>query len=228
MVRLTEKAKQVLTEERRAQILGAAAQVFSDHGYHEATIRQIADRAGLAEGTIYLYFPGKRDLLLSAWEHVAISSLFPLLDQASRGADDEEFMTTIVTNRFELFRLHAAFFRLVMQQADVDPELRKTVQTRIQTIKAILGDHLRRRIAEGGFRRVSVPIVQRAIAGMMMGAAVLDANDPDPLFERYTIPTIAREMTRLILYGLVADGERHRDDRQKKPRVLRAAKGAET
>jgi AcrR family transcriptional regulator len=223
MARLTEKAKQVLTEERRSQILEAAAEIFSDHGYHEATIRQIADRAGLAEGTIYLYFPGKRDLLLSAWEHVAISSLFPLLDRASRGEDDEGFIATLLTNRFELFRRHAAFFRLVMQQGDVDPELRKAVQTRIQTIKAMVGDHLRRRIAEGGFRRVSVPIVLRAIAGMMMGVALLDANDSDPLFDKYTNETVAREVARLILYGLVADGEN-----QKKPRALRSAKGVES
>ncbi len=220
MARLTEKAKQVLTEERRTQILEAAAEIFSDHGYQGATIRQIADRAGLAEGTIYLYFSSKRDLLLAAWEHVAISSLLPLLDRAPKMEDDEGFVAALLTNRFELFRRHAAFFRLVMQQADVDPVLRRTLQARIQTIKTMVGEHLRRRIAEGGFRRVSVPIVLRAIAGMMMGIALLDANDPDPLFDRYTNETVAREVARLILYGLVVDGD------QKKLRVVRAAKGA--
>lgn len=223
MARLTERAKQVLTEERRTQILEAAARIFSGRGYHGATIREIAEAAGLADGTIYLYFPGKRDLLLSAWEHVAISSLFPLLDRASRGEDDEAFMTTILADRFELFRRHAAFFRLVMQQADVDPVLRRAVRARIQTIKVMVGEHLRRRVAEGGFRRVSVPIVQRAIAGMMMGVALLDANDPDPLFDRYTNETVAREVARLILYGLVAEDGHH-----KKPRALRTAKGVES
>lgn len=221
MARLTEKAKQVLTEERRTQILEAAAQVFSDHGYHGATIRQIAERAGLAEGTIYLYFSSKRDLLLTAWEHVAISSLFPLLDRAPKMEDDEGFVAALLANRFELFRRHAPFFRLVMQQADVDPVLRRALQTRIQTIKTMVGDHLRRRIAEGAFRRVSVPIVLRAIAGMMMGIALLDASDPDPLFDRYTNETVAREVARLILYGLVVDED------QKKLRVVRAAKGVE-
>lgn len=221
MARLTERAKQVLTEERRTQILEAAAQVFSDHGYHGATIRQIAERAGLAEGTIYLYFSSKRDLLLTAWEHVAISSLLPLLDRAPKMEDDEGFVAALLTNRFELFRRHAPFFRLVMQQADVDPVLRRALQARIQTIKTMVGEHLRRRIAEGGFRRVSVPIVLRAIAGMMMGIALLDANDPDPLFERYTNETVAREVARLILYGLVVDED------QRKLRVVRAAKGVE-
>ncbi len=223
MARLTERAKQVLTEERRTQILEAAARIFSNRGYYGATIREIAEAAKLADGTIYLYFRGKRDLLLSAWEHVAISSLFPLLDRASQGEDDEEFMTTILADRFELFQRHAAFFRLVMQQADVDSVLRRAVQARIQTIKAMVGEHLRRRVAEGGFRRVSIPIVQRAIAGMMMGVVLLDANDPDPLFDRYSNDTVAREVARLILYGLVADR-----DHQKKPRALRSAKGVES
>jgi hypothetical protein len=57
---------------------------------------------------------------------------------------------------------------------------------------------------------------------MMMGVALLEANDPEPLFERHSNETVAREVARLILYGLVAE-----EDRQKKPRAARVAKGVE-
>ncbi len=45
------------------QILRAAMKVFADLGYHQATIAQIAREAGVADGTIYLYFKNKADII---------------------------------------------------------------------------------------------------------------------------------------------------------------------
>src|SRR5687768_10053474 len=53
-----------LASARRTQILDAAATVFASHGFHGATIKQIARAAGIADGTIYIYFPSKDALLL--------------------------------------------------------------------------------------------------------------------------------------------------------------------
>src|SRR5690348_1956451 len=50
---------------RRNQILDAATQVFSEKGFHGATIREVAQAAGIADGTIYNYFANKHALLLS-------------------------------------------------------------------------------------------------------------------------------------------------------------------
>ncbi|MGI9387272.1 MAG: TetR/AcrR family transcriptional regulator [Methyloligellaceae bacterium] len=50
-------------EEREADILQAARSVFSERGYDDASITEIARRAGVVEGTIYKYFQNKRDLL---------------------------------------------------------------------------------------------------------------------------------------------------------------------
>ena len=48
-----------LAAARRSQILDAATHVFSDKGYHQATIREVAQAAGIADGTIYNYFANK-------------------------------------------------------------------------------------------------------------------------------------------------------------------------
>jgi AcrR family transcriptional regulator len=47
-------------EQRRAQILGIAAEVFAEKGYHDAKIEDIVARARVARGTFYLYFEDKR------------------------------------------------------------------------------------------------------------------------------------------------------------------------
>ena len=48
--------------DRRTQLLTAARAVFAKKGYDEATVSEIVTRAGVAQGTFYLYFPGKESL----------------------------------------------------------------------------------------------------------------------------------------------------------------------
>jgi len=48
--------------ERRRQILGCAKQIFSEKGFHNASVSDIVGEAGIARGTFYLYFTGKRDI----------------------------------------------------------------------------------------------------------------------------------------------------------------------
>jgi len=48
--------------DRRGQLLGAARAVFAKKGYDDATVSEIVSRAGVAQGTFYLYFPGKEAL----------------------------------------------------------------------------------------------------------------------------------------------------------------------
>jgi AcrR family transcriptional regulator len=50
------------TVDRRTQLLHAARTVFAKKGYEEATVSEIVSRAGVAQGTFYLYFPGKESL----------------------------------------------------------------------------------------------------------------------------------------------------------------------
>ncbi|HEY8415044.1 MAG TPA: TetR/AcrR family transcriptional regulator, partial [Thermaerobacter sp.] len=46
-------------QERYEQLLGAAAEAFASRGYHQTTVKDIVDRAGVATGTFYLYFANK-------------------------------------------------------------------------------------------------------------------------------------------------------------------------
>ncbi|HEX4718220.1 MAG TPA: TetR family transcriptional regulator [Thermoleophilaceae bacterium] len=48
--------------DRRTQLLSAARTVFAKKGYEDATVSEIVQRAGVAQGTFYLYFPGKESL----------------------------------------------------------------------------------------------------------------------------------------------------------------------
>ncbi|MBM7697832.1 TetR/AcrR family transcriptional regulator [Kurthia huakuii] len=50
------------------QIIDAAVIVIAENGYHQAQVSKIAKQAGVADGTIYLYFKNKEDILISVFE----------------------------------------------------------------------------------------------------------------------------------------------------------------
>src|SRR2546429_8281777 len=51
-------------EATRRRVLEAAEQVFGDKGYHDASVTEITRAAGVAQGTFYLYFRGKKEIFL--------------------------------------------------------------------------------------------------------------------------------------------------------------------
>lgn len=55
-------------EERRAEILDAAVTLFRERSFDETTVQDVADAAGVATGTFYLYFPSKEHVLLAVHE----------------------------------------------------------------------------------------------------------------------------------------------------------------
>src|SRR5215472_2023489 len=60
---LIQSIQAQLAAARRRQILDAATRVFASKGFNRATIRDVAQDAGVADGTIYNYFGNKTDLL---------------------------------------------------------------------------------------------------------------------------------------------------------------------
>ena len=57
---------EVVSAYRRDQILTAAHAVFASRGFRQATVGDIADAAGIAKGTLYLYFKSKDDIYWAA------------------------------------------------------------------------------------------------------------------------------------------------------------------
>jgi TetR/AcrR family fatty acid metabolism transcriptional regulator len=72
---------------KRSRITDAAIEVFAQKGFHQARVSDIARLAGVADGTIYLYFKNKEDLLLSVFEE-KMDELIEGLDEALTGVEN--------------------------------------------------------------------------------------------------------------------------------------------
>jgi TetR/AcrR family fatty acid metabolism transcriptional regulator len=73
--------------DKRTRITEAAIEVFAERGFSQARVSDVARRAGVADGTIYLYFKSKDDLLLSVFEE-KMDFMLEGLREALVGCDD--------------------------------------------------------------------------------------------------------------------------------------------
>ncbi len=106
--------------------MDAAVKVFADRGFHSATVAGIARAAGVADGTIYLYFKGKDDLLLRVFDE----EMTRLLAQA-QAAIAEEPSAPARLRRF--ITLH---FALVEKNPDLASVLIVELRQSAQFLKA--------------------------------------------------------------------------------------------
>jgi TetR/AcrR family fatty acid metabolism transcriptional regulator len=98
--------KPSLKQERRTSILQAAGQVFARKGFEPATLEAVAREAGLAKGTLYLYFKNKEDLYFHTVLHMLESLQASILAQVERSAGALEKMRAIALGQFDFFVRH--------------------------------------------------------------------------------------------------------------------------
>jgi TetR/AcrR family fatty acid metabolism transcriptional regulator len=90
--------------EKYYQILHAAVQVFAEQGFFQSTVAQVAKRAGVADGTIYLYFRNKDDILMQFYKYKT-RQVFDKFRAAVDGAEvAEEKLRNLVRTHLEEFQ----------------------------------------------------------------------------------------------------------------------------
>lgn len=87
--------------DKRERILGAAERIFARHGFFAAKVADVAKEAGVADGTIYLYFKSKDDLLISVFER-RMQELLALLRAAIATKPPREQLRTFVKTYLQL------------------------------------------------------------------------------------------------------------------------------
>lgn len=86
---------------KRDRILRAAVDVFAQNGYFNAKVSEIAKTAGVADGTIYLYFDGKEDLLLTIFREHTRSFLLSLQSQLTSVSRPEDRIRAAIRHHLD-------------------------------------------------------------------------------------------------------------------------------
>lgn len=157
------------TASKRDRILRAAVEVFAQTGYFNAKVADIAKAAGVADGTIYLYFDGKEDLLINIFREHTRSYLQSLHEAFTGVSRADERIRLVIRHHLESLGRDRAL--AVVYQV----ELRHSLKFMSLFSHAEVAEYLEllRRVVEQGqtegvFRRTLHPqLVAKAIFGIL-------------------------------------------------------------
>ena len=100
---------------RRAQLLGAAQQVFVAQGYHAAAMDDIAERAGVSKPVLYQHFPGKLDLYLALLDQHADALVAKVREALESTSENKLRVEASIAAYFEFVDGEGEAFRLVFE-----------------------------------------------------------------------------------------------------------------
>ncbi len=163
--------KQLITEFRTSGILEAARRVFGEKGYERATIDDIARAAGVAKGTVYLYYRSKRDVYWEALKQGLVELRDDTVRRVNAAGTLEEKVRAFITSKLQYFEAHRDFFRIYQ------PEYRKALvrqgsfQGQLDTV------YLEQvRLLELAIRQAVRKGVIRGVSGRAVAFAVFDVT----------------------------------------------------
>jgi TetR/AcrR family fatty acid metabolism transcriptional regulator len=159
---------------RKKQILDAAAKVFAENGYHPTTIKDIARAAGVADGTIYIYFENKMALLLG---------ILDLMGQTLRqesdlsqptGTDFRQFMRAYFSLPLMAFKAdNFALFKVIISEIIVNQELKARYYEQILEPSIVMAEQYFQQWADQQpGRKVDISLLVRATSSLIMGLMV--------------------------------------------------------
>jgi len=190
------------SEDKRRRILEAASRVFARRGYFTARVADIAKRAGVADGTIYLYFRNKEDILVSLFDEVMSEHI----------AAGRQEVATLAAAPEQLRAIAAHHLRLLGENEDLavvfQVELRQSTKFLERFTGSWFGDYLDllTGVIELGQRQgtirpdLSARLAAKAFYGMldeMVTSWILGRKD-------YDLGQLATPLVELFLHGALA------------------------
>jgi AcrR family transcriptional regulator len=191
--RLDRRSKAARSQGRdaRTMLLDAAAEVFAARGLRQASVEEVAERAGYSKGAVYWHFDSKEDLFLALLEERIdrpTREMIALLESAP----PEQDMGPEASRRFvELMRTERDLLLLEQEywaQAVRDPELARRYRQRQDGLRSALGKALVTRVAHlggptlGAAEGAAMATIMLALAGGLARERLIDpAAVPDGL-----------------------------------------------
>ena len=196
-----------LVARREEEILEAATRMFAEQGYPGTDLQILADKLGVAKGTLYRYFPSKEELFLSTVDR-GMSQLHNYIEQHTADvADPLERIKGAIRAYLAFFEDNRDIVELLIQER---AEFRdRQVPTYVRHREADIQpwhDLLAGLIKDGRIREIPVNQITDVLSNLLYGTIFTEH------FHRKNVQLKQRtdEIIDIALYGLLTDAERAR------------------
>ncbi len=121
-----DKSARLPRDERRAQLLVAALEVFTAAGYHSAAMDEIADRANVSKPVLYQHFPSKLELYLAVLDLHIDSLVFAIQKAIASNRENSSRVAATVEAYFGFIDSEGEAFRLLFESdMSLEPQVRE-------------------------------------------------------------------------------------------------------
>lgn len=193
------------TGEKYHAIIEAAVKVIAGSGYHNAQVTRIAKEAGVADGTIYLYFENKEDVLISLFRTKMGQFTASAEKELSNLEDPFEMLARLIYlhfSRLQKDRNLAAVLQIELRQSD--PSIRKSISQIIKEYYNLIEQVIKYGIERGSFSpHLSPNLARKIVFGSLDEVAtcwVLSSR-------RYDLTDLTIQVYEMIARGLSVDGK---------------------
>jgi AcrR family transcriptional regulator len=192
-----------VSDERKSQILNAAEDVFTQKGFEQARMDDIAEETGLSKGTLYLYFKSKDDLIIAILDRMFQREFrqFDNLNLTELSAADAiwkitDLLTKDILSLQRLIPIVYQFLALAFRNKYVQLALKKYINRYVDLLLPII----QHGIDSGEFRQVDVREVAIAMGAIIEGTLLLWVYDKTLVKPEYHI----RSGMKILLEGVQA------------------------
>jgi AcrR family transcriptional regulator len=161
--------KQVISEFRRAEIVEAARGVFARRNYSDATVDEIAKEAGVAKGTLYLYFKSKKDIYRAVLDHDMRALMRDTLDRMAAASTLKDKIHAFALTRIQNAEENKDFFRILDSESGALNYTRSQYRAWLREPVQHLAEAIEKASAAGEILQMNAEKVAWLIADMTRG-----------------------------------------------------------
>ena len=193
--------------EKYHRIIAAATKVFARKGFFLAKVSDIAKEAQVADGTIYLYFENKDDILISLFEEQMKAVLENMVQQISQEKDAVKKIEKFALTHLRLIELNKNMAEIIQVELRQSSKFMKEYKNeKFMQYLNLISDVIREGQEQGLFKKDVIPdIAKRAFFGALDEMSrfwVLSSH------KKYDIETAAKQISEYFLYGLIKRPDR--------------------
>ena len=187
--------------EKHHRIIEAATKVFAKNGFYQSKIAQIAKEAGVADGTIYIYFENKDDILISLFEEQMKVVLDNMALQIAEINDPTEKLEKFASTHLGLIEMNKDMAEIIQVELRQSGKFMKEYKNEgFMEYLDIIGDIIIEGQKSGLFKKDVIPgVAKRAFFGALDEVSrfwVLSSR------KQYDIRTVAKQISGFFLNGI--------------------------
>jgi AcrR family transcriptional regulator len=197
-------------EDRPHQIIKAALEVFGECGLANARLQDIAERAGVSKGTIYLYFPNKEELFREMIRQTAVAAI-ERAERADVPGTPSAQLVAFMRGYWAFVRspVFITIYRLVLAELHQFPDLaRFYAQEVVARGQKLLSEIIRRGVDAGEFREMDPMVAARMlVAIIVMNGIWRDEHTGVPVLAHKSDEEVFSELAQFYLHAIApSDG----------------------